>query len=196
MQGGDGPGTAGDAGMTGGGGDPSVGGAPMGGSGGTDGGAVGMGGEGGAAGPSIVYACGSQTIEHRLCSAFIAAECEDLPACVGDPVPDPCCDYCPPAFPCPDCVEAFTGDRETFTECPACLAEYDRHLLCAVEPFEAGNVSEGVACWEGGGAERHEDCEPILLSVFRCLDHKAVEGECPETWPLEGTGGAGGSDGL
>jgi hypothetical protein len=171
--------------MTGEGGDSTMGGAPIGG-GATEGGAGtgGAGGEGGAVNPPVVYACGSQTLNRRLCSALVVADCETLPACEGDPMPDPCCTACTENTACPDCVATFDGERSTFTDCPACLAEYERNLLCAIEPFEAGNLSEGVACWDGYGAERHPDCEPILLSAFACLDEIAVNG-CPATWPME-----------
>ncbi len=183
MQGGQsqgGAGAAGDAGMAGEGGDTTPGGASGGGGGATDGGASGM---GGAANPPVVYACGNTTIARRLCSAYAAAECESLPACTGDPMPDPCCTDCP-APSCPDCVSQADVERQTFTECAACLAEYDRNLLCGIEPFEAGNVSEGIACFDMFGAYQVEACDALLFSAQNCVDY-IFTNPCPATWPLE-----------
>lgn len=184
MQGGQG-GASGDTGMAGEGGDQTMGGAP-GGGGATDGGAAGIGGaggDGGAPNPPVAYACGSSSISRRLCSAYIAAECESLPACTDESPPGSCCTDCP-APVCPDCVALTDIEREPFAECPACLAEYDRNLLCGIEPFEAGNVSEGIACFDMYGAYQVEDCDPFLFSAQNCLEHAEVEGECPATWPL------------
>jgi hypothetical protein len=162
------------------------GGATDGGGGATDGGGGtidGGGGAGGADNPPVAYACGSTSLSRRLCSAYVAAECESLPACSGDPAPEPCCTNCP-APVCPDCVAQTDGERQTFSECPACLAEYDRSLLCAVEPFEAGNLSGGVACFDDFGPYQVATCDPILFSALDCVDY-LVEHPCPATWPLE-----------
>jgi hypothetical protein len=183
MQGGQGgAGAAGDAGMSGEGGNEMIGGAPVGG-GASDGGAAGMGGGGGADNPPVTYACGSTTISRRLCSAYIAAECDSLPPCTEESPPGSCCTDCP-APVCPDCVPLTDLERQPFEECAACLAEYDRNLLCAIEPFEAGNLSEGVACFDMHGAYQVEACDQFFFSATQCLEYAEVQGECPATWPL------------
>jgi len=187
-QGGQSPGeagAAGEAGMTGEGGDTSMGGAPVGGSGPTEGGAAGMGGAGGAENPPVTYACGDTSINRRLCSALVAAQCDTLPACEGDPPPDPCCSDCMTVV-CTDCVPLVASERQNFVDvgCQPCVDEYDRHLNCGIDPFEAGNLSEGVVCYDGYGAAVHdENCYPLFASAEACLFEEAMNG-CPATWPL------------
>jgi hypothetical protein len=183
MQGGQ-AGAAGDTGVGGEGGQMTVGGAPVGGVGGaTDGGASGMGGAGGADDPAVTYACGTATLLHKLCSAFSVAECDSLPACTGDPPPDPCCSTNCASESCPQCVAGYTAEREFFAECPACLAELDRYFLCGVEPYEAGNLSEAVSCLDTEGPVVNFSCEPILFSAFECQEY-LVENPCPDSWPV------------
>jgi hypothetical protein len=156
---------AGAGGMSeaGGGGDGGMGGAAagMGGAnvGGAEGGAAGAGGA-----DPVTYSCTANSINHKLCSAFAAAECGTTEAC-------------------PDCVARVQEERSFFAECATCLAEFDKFYQCAIDGYEAGDVSMGVQCFEGA-AEPAEACYPLLDVAWECQDYIAVE-DCPATWPVE-----------
>lgn len=181
------PSQAGAAG-SGMGGESGHAGAPEGGSAGSggapvDGGASGMAGAAGGDNPQVDYACGDSSITRKLCSAYVAAACHTLPACEGDPPPDPCCTDCI-TRDCPTCVGDSNIERSSFSACPACLAEYDRYLSCGIEPFEAGQLSDGIECYDTyGPTVREARCLEIFNSATSCTSH-LIEHPCPDSWPL------------
>lgn len=132
--------------------------------GGGDGAFGGDGGSGGAMEPAVTYACGQATIFQKYCSATKTITCE------------------PPAEACSDCVTAIMDERSFIAECPACAAQYDKGLQCAVTPFEAGNPGGGLVC--DGGVFLTEECFEVQFASSQCDSYKAVHGSCPETWPL------------
>lgn len=170
-----GTGTAGAAegGAAGAGGatDGGAGGASQGGAGndagaaGTDAGAGGAGGAG-----TLTYACGSDTLPKKLCSAFVAADCTDPTVCA-------------------DCVTERTAERDDFYQadsadpCATCTDKFDAYFQCVVDAFEGGNISEGVECLDGYGADIHfENCVPLLDEASACHTY-LNENACPSTWP-------------
>lgn len=144
------------------------------GDGGMSGAAAGMGGanvggaEGGAAGAGgadpVTYSCTANSINHKLCSAFAAAECGTTEAC-------------------PDCVARVQEERSFFAECATCLAEFDKFYQCAIDGYEAGDVTAGVQCFDNA-AEPAEACYPLLDEAWLCQDY-IIEEDCPATWPVE-----------
>jgi len=157
----DGGGEAGIGGaLTGAGGEPTAGGSDPGAGGTPD-----AGGAGGA-GDALTYACNSTTISHQLCSALVAASC-----------PEP--------TDCPDCVAEKNLDREAFGSCPACGDQYDAFLRCGIDAFESGNLSNGIECVAGFGADLKNDaCGVHLNETLACEGH-AEEFGCPLTWPVQ-----------
>ncbi|HEX2871824.1 MAG TPA: hypothetical protein VHP33_11220 [Polyangiaceae bacterium] len=158
--------TAGAGGAT----DGGTGGAVDTGAGGSagDGGGSDAGGAGGA-GAGLVYACGSDNLWQKTCSAWVAAECPD-------------------ATVCSDCVTALTADREGFTDpaCAACDDKYEAFYQCQVDAFESGNLAFGVECLEGLGAVETENCFPLLDEAIMCQGYVGSDQDpkpCPATWP-------------
>lgn len=174
-KGGSGNGGSSQGGDSGQGGDSSMGaaaGESMGGAGvvagagGADSSEAGAGGEGGG-GAELSYACGDTTTPHKLCSAFVAASCDDPTDCA-------------------DCVDYWANDAEGFAECAPCAQEYAKFVGCSVDAFESGNVEQGVECLEDYGADPHyENCSPHLNQALACLNY-LLENECPASWPVEG----------
>lgn len=159
--------TAGAGGAT----DGGTGGAVDTGAGGSagDGGGSDAGGAGGAGGAGLVYACGSDNLWQKTCSAWVAAECPD-------------------ATVCSDCVTALTADREGFTDpaCAACDDKYEAFYQCQVDAFESGNLAFGVECLEGLGAVETENCFPLLDEAIMCQGYVGSDQDpkpCPATWP-------------
>jgi len=160
--------TAGASDMGGNGGAPDVGG-----SGGSDAGAggnaAGMAGAGGSGEPALVYACGSNTLIKKQCSAMVAANCADMPAC-------------------PDCVANMIFQREDSKPnppCDTCTAKYDAFAQCEVDAFESGNLALGVQCFDGV-TDGSDDCYTFMNDAIACegyvgsdVDPKA----CPASWP-------------
>ena len=147
-------------------GDPGTGGTAGTGAAGEGGGAGAgeMGGSGGEAGATLQYACNDTTLTHKACSALVAAQC-----------PEP--------TDCADCVTTRNSEREAFTSCPACVAHYDALFQCAVDAFEAGNLSAGVECVPDYGADFSLDCFEHGNEALACSSYE-VEFGCPETWPM------------
>lgn len=127
-----------------------------------DGGAE-MGGAGGADG-GLEYACKTTTIVNELCSALFAANCSDPTDCA-------------------DCVQTRAGERETFADCPACLAQHDAFFQCGIDAYESGNLSAGIECYPGFGADLNDSCVPYLNQAVACSDY-ALENGCPQAWPV------------
>lgn len=123
-------------------------------------------GSGGAGSEELVYSCEATTQAHRVCSALVAANC-------------------PEATDCADCVTTRTGDRELFASCASCVAEYDAFEQCGIDAFESGNLSAGVECYEGFGADLNDNCAGHLQQAIACSDYEAEHG-CPAAWPLPG----------
>lgn len=165
-------GTAGSsAGTTGSGGKGgSAGSAAQGGSAGSDtGGTGGTGAEGGdgtggEGGQMLTYACNDVSINHKACSALAAANC-------------------PESIDCADCVMARASEGEPFASCPACAAQYEAYLQCAVDAFESGNLAEGVECVPDYGADFTLPCYAFVDEAIACSDYEA-QNECPSSWPL------------
>jgi hypothetical protein len=135
--------------------------------GGADVGGVNVGGAGGSGGEGaepLAYDCGTTSINHELCSALSAANC-------SEPVD------------CADCVLTRSGDRETFTECPACLAEFDAFLQCGIDAYESGNISAGIECYDGF-ADLNDACAEHYNSAANCTSY-LLEHDCPASWPVD-----------
>lgn len=134
-----------------------------------DGGAAGAGGSPDS--PDVVYACGTSTIVHKLCSAQLSLSCADQADCA-------------------DCVAERTDERGTFAECPACLAAFDVGYQCGIDAFESGHATDALECVPEYGADLTFDCYQRQEPAYQCLDW-LVEHPCPEEWPMLGAAGAG-----
>jgi hypothetical protein len=164
-------GAAGAGGVPGGGGaDGGVGGGGDGGTSSNMAGASGEAGAGGSGEPVLTYACGSNTLPKKLCSAFVGASCTDPTVCA-------------------DCVTERTDERDAFladfstTPCATCTDKFDAYFQCAVDAFESGNVTSGVDCVENYGADiSFDNCIPLLDEASACHTY-LNENECPATWP-------------
>jgi hypothetical protein len=128
------------------------------------GGAGGAGGSGGEGAEPLAYVCGTTSINHELCSALSAADC-------SEPVD------------CSDCVMSRSTEREPFTECAACLAEYDAFLQCGIDAYESGNISAGIECYDGF-ADLNDACAEHFNSAASCTSY-LLEHDCPSSWPVD-----------
>lgn len=141
-----------------------------GGAGGNDTGAGGSAaGAGGAGEPALVYACGSDTLFQKTCSAYVALDCPD-------------------ATICSDCVDLLTSERADFQNdppCATCNAKYDAFYQCQVDAFESGMLDFGVECVEGYGADGTANCYPFLSDATDCEGYVGTSDpyDCPATWP-------------
>jgi hypothetical protein len=160
---------AGGAAEGGGTGEGATGGA---GEGGASGGA-GAGGDAGGAGAELVYACGSDNLIQKTCSAWVAANCPD-------------------ATDCSDCVLQRTTEREDFQTdppCNTCNAKWDAFYQCQVDAFESNDLAAGVECVDGIGADGTLDCYPFLDDAIACEGYVGSDNDpkpCPATWPPPG----------
>lgn len=121
-------------------------------------------GAGGAGEQPLVYACGSANTFQKLCSGFKSANCTD-------------------ATDCSDCVTAWTADDEGYrTTCATCNALVDAFYQCGVDAFESGNLSAGVECVDGIGADMTIDCYNMFSDADDCQGY-ILANDCPATWP-------------
>lgn len=127
------------------------------------GGATENGGAGGASSEPLAYACGTTSINHKLCSALYAADCTE-------------------AVDCADCVTSRASEHETFTECPACAAEHDAFMQCGIDAYEAGMLSDGIECYDGY-ADLNDNCAPHFNAAVACSTY-LLEHDCPASWPV------------
>lgn len=126
------------------------------------------GGAGGAGGGTqeVAYLCLDNSIYHKLCSAFAAAQC-------------------PEGVDCATCVGDMQAEHEPFEVCTACAEQHHAYFQCGIDAFEAGQLQAGVACFEDYGAYLAEACDESLLQAIECDNYRATnDGACPEQWPL------------
>ena len=140
------------------------------GNGGTGGSTAGSGGAGGSGGAAVTYACGSDTLTKKLCSAWSAANC-------------------PYGLVCSDCVEANADyDSSAFSSCNTCVQKVESSYQCSITAYETGHLSDGVICDDqGNGADQadfSDDCFAIFSDAIDCQNYVTSGNGCPATWPL------------